>query len=461
MLERLLRSTAFRLTLFYAGLFGGSVAVLLSFIYFATLGEMETQIKTNISTQLADLTRSFIVDGPDEMAATIRTRIEKEKEKMTIYLLLNPKWKSLAGNIDRWPGGNPRTEAWLTFPLYREDTAPEQWPQVLAMNTTLPGGYILLVGYKLTSLNRTREVIIRVILVGIGLSTALAVGGGIAVARTIRRRLDQMNTACEHIMHGQMKERVATTGSGDEFDTLAANFNAMLGRIEELIEGIRDISSNVAHDLRTPLNRIRQRLERLQNHPANEEKLMDELRRAIQDIDGLTQTFNAILRITQAESGTGKEHFITMNLSALLGDIVELYEPLAEGKNIKLRIKIEADAYIFGDRPLLSQAIANLVDNAVKYTPEGGEISVSLKPMRNQVYVWISDSGPGIPEEFHYKVMEKFFRLEKSRHQPGNGLGLSLANAAFKLHGAELQFSDNQPGLKVQIVFPLMPAVIH
>lgn len=450
---RFVHSSAFRLTLLYAVLFGASVITLLIFIYFAAISEMESQIKSNISIQLADLSRKFITQGERETAATIRARLDKEKEKLSIYLLLDRKWNVVAGNIDRWPGGNPATSEWITFPLYRDDIPQDKWPSVMARNSTLPGGYILLVGYKLTSLERAQEVMVRVMAVSSGVILVLAVMGGMFLSHAIRKKLERINTACARVMSGELKERVAVSGSGDEFDNLAENFNAMLNRIEELIDGIKDISSNIAHDLRTPLGRLRGRLEEMARHASESPSLKGNLHIALNDIDNLTQTFNAILRISQAEIGAGKEQFTPVNLSNLIKDVVDLYEPLAEEKMLSLMTEIESDVNIFGDKPLLTQAIANLVDNGVKYTPAQGTLRLTLKTVNSRPHLWIVDSGMGIPPEFYGKITEKFFRLEKSRHLPGNGLGLSLASAAFKLHEADMQFEDGNPGLVVHIIF--------
>lgn len=452
-LTRVLRSSAFQLTLRYMVVFGSSVALLLVFIYTATTGEMERQIKNSLNVQLADLSRKFIVDGVDEMTDAIAHLVAKESGNGALFMFISPNWKVLAGNVQQWPGGTKGE--WVRIVLDEEKNPDGPYGKFLAINTSLPGGYRLLVGYTLKNVERVEQIIVQVFWLCMTLAVAMGALGGLWMARTIHRKLEGVNAICAQVMSGALDKRVPMSGSGDEFDHLAGNFNRMLTRINELIDGIRDISASVAHDLRTPLTRLRQRLERLENNLPSPGKTREEIRLSLTEIDTLVSTFNAILRIAQAESGARIDRFELFNASDTLHTLVELYAALAEEKSILIECDIAAGLTLKGDKHLLTQALANLLDNAVKYTPEGGHIDVTLTGDKQHMLFTIADNGPGIPAEFYGRVTDKFFRLEASRSSPGNGLGLSLAKAAVGLHQGELEFADNTPGLRVTVRIPL------
>lgn len=456
MIGKLLRSTAFRLVVLYMALFGVSVAALLVFVYTATMREMESQMKHTINIQRADLGRKFIIDGPKETAAAIQHLIAKDTSNSFVYLLLNRRWKVLAGNLERWPGGSPKRKDWITIPFVRGNHRDGAAPMALAINSTLPGGYILLVGQSMENMEDIGQVIRRMIFISLGMTVVLGAAGGAILTWRIRHRLETVNQTCRKVMAGELQHRVVVTGSGDEFDHLAVNFNAMLGRINELIEGIRDISSNVAHDLRTPLTRLRNRLEQIEKeYRAHPDRIFPEIQQALRDIDALVGTFNAILRIAQVEGGAGIEQFQPFDLSQAVLDISDFYLPVAEEKQIRLSWDIEEHVIFTGDRHLLVQAMANLIDNAIKYTPSGGQVDIAFHKLKNMLVLTVMDTGPGIPPEFHQQVTKKFFRVEESRSTPGNGLGLSLAEAAVKLHGGHLQFINRETGgLAVNLQLP-------
>ncbi len=435
--------------------FGVSVAVLLSFIYTATMSEMESQVKSNINIKIAELGRKFLIDGVEDTAANIRDQIIQDDDGVLIFMLINPDWRTVAGNISTWPGGSNSEDGWVKFkPQYNYN---RNYPESNAVGRTvkLSGDYMLMVGFNLVYLERIEKIIFRALLGSAFLTIIMSMIGGYLITRNINKRLEVINKACNRVMQGEMNERAEVSGSGDEFDNLSNNFNSMLAKISELLEGVRHVSYNIAHDLRTPLNRVRNRLENLILRRHSIAKSIDEVRLAINEIDNLVATFNSILRISQAESGAGIEQFENFNLSEVMLDLVDLYSALAEEKGIELHSDIEDEVYINGDKHLLTQGLANIVDNAVKYSKRDGE-SVEIKLYRSdaKVIIEVCDKGLGIPAEFQEKVFEKFFRLETNRTSPGNGLGLSLANAAVKLHSGEIIFSDNNPGLKVSIIIP-------
>ena len=451
---RLFRSSAFRLTLLYMVTFGASVTALLIFVYTAIISDMEEDLKHSISVEMADLRRSFGISGPQEIAASIQHILEKDEDKTLVLMLIDRNWQILAGNLPLWPGGKTNVDTWIKFPIGKTPSSGGLPPRAIAMNSALPGGYILLVGRKMNQIEHVHEIIVEVLYICFGIMFVLAAVGGMLISYIIYRRIEAINQAFRRVAAGALQTRVRVTGTGDEFDHLAMHLNQTLNRICELIEGVRDISYSVAHDLRTPLNRLRHRLESLLAPQLDKERITDEIRVSLGDIDALVATFNAILRIAQAEMGAGVEQFADFNLSEVVADVTDLYRPVAEEKSQQLTLDVGEEVTFHGDKHLITQAVANLLDNAIKYTQKGGHIAVRLAAAEMSIDLILSDDGAGIPQAFHHRVTEKFFRLEQSRSSPGNGLGLSLVSAAVKLHKGELAFTDNAPGLVVTIRLP-------
>jgi signal transduction histidine kinase len=289
----------------------------------------------------------------------------------------------------------------------------------------------------------------------VGLILLLGLLGGALMSRNMLRRLDSINKTSGEIIAGDLSRRVPLVGSGDEFDTLAENLNRMLDRIERLMKGLREVTDSVAHDLRTPLNRLRNRLEEVQSRRAADGVETSEIERAIAEADRLIATFNALLLIAETDAGTTRVGVVPLDLGAMMADVVELYEPLAEERNIHLTAARIAAPTIEGNRSLIAQALANLVDNAIKYTPEGGQVAIACSRDENSIDLGVADSGPGIAASDRPRVVERFVRLEASRNSPGTGLGLSLVAAVAHFHNAELLLLDNQPhGLNAVLRFP-------
>jgi len=451
---RLFRSSAFRLTLLYMVTFGASVTALLIFVYTAIISNMEDDLKHSIEVQTEDIRRSFGISGPQEIADSIQHILEKDEEKTLVLMLIDRNWHVLAGNLPLWPGGKTNVNTWIKFPLAGKSDETGLAPHAIAMNSTLPGGYILLVGRKMNQIEHVHEIIVEVLYICFGIMFVLAAAGGMLISYIIYWRIEIINQAFRSVAGGALQTRVKVTGTGDEFDHLAMHLNQTLNRICELIDGVRDISYSVAHDLRTPLNRLRHRLESLLFPQVTREKMIDEVRISLVEIDSLVATFNAILRIAQAEMGAGVEQFVDFNLSETVEDVVDLYRAVAEEKAQVIEQQVAEGITMNGDRHLITQAIANVLDNAIKYTPKGGRIGIALSGTDGHAELKITDNGLGIPPAFRHKVTEKFFRLEQSRNSPGNGLGLSLVGAAVKLHKGELVFDGNEPGLQVIIRLP-------
>jgi signal transduction histidine kinase len=290
---------------------------------------------------------------------------------------------------------------------------------------------------------RTRDLVINAVIWGIAITGALALTGGVAMSRSTTRRIESINQTSREISEGALDRRIPTRGTDDEFDQLALQLNEMLDRNQSLMEGLRHVSDNIAHDLRTPLTRLRQTLEGMEESCLSDTEHKDQVDRAIREADGLLSIFNALLRISQIEAGGRRENFGKVDLTALLTDVAELYEPVAEEKNLKLALYCDTAAEIDGDRDLLFQAIANLADNAIKYSPP--DSTITLRAVDRTVSV--SDTGPGIPDHAREEVFRRFHRLEVARSTPGSGLGLSLVEAVAHLHDGSVRVEDNHPGL--------------
>jgi signal transduction histidine kinase len=293
----------------------------------------------------------------------------------------------------------------------------------------------------------------------VALILAFGLLGGGLMSRNMLARLDSINRTSGEIVAGNLTRRVPVSGAQDEFDVLAENLNRMLDRIERLMKGLREVTDSVAHDLRTPLNRLRQRLEHSQARLGAAGSDTTEIDRAIAETDSLIGTFNALLLIAETDAGTARGAMSPLDLASVAADICELYEPLAEESHVTLTLVAPfglngGDTVIEGNRSLISQALANLVDNAIKYTPPGGRVTVRPAVGFQGVDLCVADTGPGIPPEERPRVVERFVRLEASRHSPGTGLGLSLVQAVAHFHNAELILEDNEPGLKAILRFP-------
>jgi hypothetical protein len=286
---------------------------------------------------------------------------------------------------------------------------------------------------------------------------ALAIAGGYFMSRNLLARLDSINRKSHEIMAGDLSQRLPLTRAGDEFDTLAANLNRMLDRTERLMKGMREVTDSVAHDLRTPLNRLRNRLEGALGDLDTESREWSEIEAAVAETDRLIGTFNAILMIAEAEAGIVREAMAPVQLPVLVAGVVELYEPLAEEKGIALELAPSGAATIRGNKSLITQALANLLDNAIKYTPADGQVRVAVEDTPSGVALIVADNGPGIPDADRTRVIERFVRLEASRNSPGTGLGLSLVAAVARMHDARLELADNNPGLRATLLFPGFP----
>ena len=455
----LFRTTAFRLAMRYAAFFCLLSAACIALLYWVTTTELDAQIDAGLRAEMAALTRLYGDKGIDGLLQAVAARStwtslaasDTGDTGPRQYLLTDAKGGKLTGTLSGWPEGfAPGSDSWATLVVTLPVNQPgldEDGPQVRVRvhAVSVAGGYRLLVGQALNETDELRETLFS-LTVGVALLTLLAgVAGGALMGRSVVRRLRQVTQAADRIMAGDLKQRIPVEAGQDEYDALAAKLNTMLERIEQLMRRTREVTENMAHDLRSPLGRLRARLESLARDANAGQR--EVLQKTIDETDRVVATLNGILSI--AEIGArSRSNWETLDVTAVCRDVAELYDAVAEEKRIALITELAEGIRAAGNRELLAQAVSNLLDNAIKYTPPGGCVALRLSP---QAVISVADSGPGIPAEMRGKVLERFVRLDASRSQPGNGLGLSLVAAVAEHHGATLMLDDNHPGLKATL----------
>jgi signal transduction histidine kinase len=462
-LGKLFRTTTFKLTLVYLTVFALFAAFLLGYFALNTRRLITEQITDTVNAEITGLSEQYRQGGIRRLVLAVDARARRPGS--SLYLVTTFAGESLAGNVTALPPGLLDNPGWAETQYRRLDEAegpghPEHHALVRVFQ--LPGGFRMLVGRDLDERERLYHIVLAAGRWSVAIVVILGLGGGLFVTRRVLRRVDAMTETSRTIMAGDLGGRLPVDGTGDELDRLAENLNVMLERIEALMHGLKEVTDNIAHDLKTPLTRLRNRSEQALRGAKNEGEYRAALEGTIEDSDGLIRTFNALLMIARAESGQARDDMQEFDAAEIAHDICELYEPLAEEKGIALKVDAEVPAPVYGNRELVSQALANLVDNAIKYTPvpetagdnQPPAIVVSAANEGERVLLSVADSGPGIPEADRARVVERFVRLEQSRSQPGSGLGLSLASAVARLHGGELTLADNQPGLKCIIALP-------
>jgi hypothetical protein len=461
-LGKLFRTTTFKLTLVYLTVFALFAAFLLGYFALNTRRLITEQITDTVNAEITGLSEQYRLGGIRRLVVVVDARARRPGS--SLYLVTTFAGESLAGNVTALPPGTLDNTGWVETGYRRLDEGeagehPEH--HALARVFQLPGGFRLLVGRDLDERERLYNIVLSAGRWSIAIVIVLGLAGGLFVTRRVLRRVDAMTETTRTIMHGDLGGRLPVAGTGDELDRLAENLNLMLERIEALMRGLKEVSDNIAHDLKTPLTRLRNRAEQALRSAKTETEYRAALDSTIEESDGLIRTFNALLMIARAESGQARENMSEFDAAEIAHDIGELYEPLAEEKGMTLRVEAAAPAPLRGNRELISQALANLVDNSIKYAVprdisngEPAQIVVRALSEGDRIFITVADSGPGIPEADRGRVVERFVRLEQSRSQPGLGLGLSLASAVARLHGGELTLADNQPGLKSVIALP-------
>jgi signal transduction histidine kinase len=468
--SKLIRTTAFRLTLAYLFLFALFAASLLGYFAWNTRRLITEQIATTVNAETGEITEIFARRGLHGLVWTIGNRALRPGANL--YLVTTPTGQAIGGNVGSLAPGVMATTGWSETAYRRLDEQDTADHRALVHVTELSNGFRLLIGRDLEERRRLFGIVAKAAQWSLLVVVVLGLGGGIFVARRVLRRIDAMTGTTQRIMAGDLSGRLPVGRSGDELDRLAENLNAMLERIETLMIGLKEVSDNIAHDLKTPLTRLRNRAEEALARSGSEAEYRCALERTIEESDGLIRTFNALLMIARAESGQARGNMTDFDAAEVASGIHELYEPLAEDSGMILRVKT-GPAPLHGNRELISQALANLVENAIKYgtpvpaaQPLGADavagakvILIEARRDGGQVLLSVTDRGPGIPEADRKHAVERFVRLETSRTQPGSGLGLSLASAVATLHGGELRLGDAHPGLSATLAIPALAGV--
>ena len=444
---RLVRSSTFRLSLLYVLLFALSMTAVLGFVYANTVGTMVRITDETIQRERDDLMNDYRRGGNWRLERIIQKRLETDHLRGWVYLLVDEAYAPIAGNLPQWPVDARRDGRWITFAMQR----PQGSYQIRALAVPLDRGQVLLVGMDVHAGQTFRDTMIQAALGGLLLTLGLGMGGGIFMSRNMLRRINVIDRSAQRIMSGKLSSRIPVVGSGDEFDRLTNTLNAMLNEIERLIASIRNVTTSLAHDMRSPLTRIKSRLELALASDNNAEQLRDEIQYTIGESDQLLATFNAILSIAEAEGGTARDNFIPVDLWDVAGDVAELYQPIAEDRGLYLSLEGEGGSTIIGHRQMLLQALLNLVDNAIKYTEHGG-ITLRIERAARTITLVVADTGPGIAPADRARVLERFVRLDPARTTRGNGLGLSLVAAIARLHDAQLELGGDT-GLEVKLQF--------
>jgi signal transduction histidine kinase len=455
--RRLVRTHAFRLAALYFLVFAASMLGVLLFVYWTSANFVERQTEATLDAEISGLAEQYAQRGLSGLVQLVAARSAGDGGDKMFYLVTARDGAPLAGNIAAWPAGVPVHSGWFSFTIAsrvegRVETRPARGAIFI-----IPGGYRLLVARDISDAAAFRDRV-KTTLLWAGL-VALGAGllGGAAMSRNLLRRVELVNRTSERVMAGNLSDRVPLRGSGDEFDQLGANLNRMLDQIERLMTAMREVTDDVAHDLKTPLARLRARLELALIGPADGGGQSEAIRAAIDEADRLLATFNALLGIAEAEAAAGRGRMGLLDLSEVARTAVEFYEPVAEERGFALKLEAAPGVMIRGDRHLLSQALANLIDNALKYAG-GGAVSICVLKRGGHAALEVADCGPGIPAGDRETVFDRFVRLERSRSTPGNGLGLSLVRAVALRHGGSARLADNRPGLRAVLEFPA-PAV--
>ncbi len=459
-LGKLLRTTAFQLTLVYLLVFILFAVSLLGYFALNTRRLITEQITNRVNLEVNLLREQYEQGGIRRLVTIIDQRARRPSSNL--LMVTTPTGEELAGNVGSLEPGILDHPGWFELSYRRAEGSDESQHRALVRVVELPSGFRVLVGRDLEERERIYAIISNAGRWSFALVVVLGLAGGFFVSRRVLRRVDAMTETAHTIMAGDLSGRLPVAGTGDELDRLAENLNAMLERIEALMRGLKEVSDNIAHDLKTPLTRLRNRCEQALRGARRDLDYRATLEATIAESDELIRTFDALLMIARAEAGHARDNMVDFDAAEIVRDVGELYEPLADEKGLALKVEAPLTAPVRGNRELVSQALANLVDNAIKYAgPETSktngataEIVVGAGADGERITLTVADHGPGIPEADRGRVVERFVRLEQSRSEPGSGLGLSLASAVARLHGGELKFEDNHPGLKSIIALP-------
>ena len=454
LLAKTLRSSTFKQALLAIVVFGAFMIALLGYVYFSTASFIRSQSDRFIAAEYAILQKAYESGGRDGLIALIKQRVANRPIKGGIYLLADPSFVPMAGNLKIWPSTLQGSEGWNTFsaPMSQPDT-PSQ-PLFRATFETFPDGTHLLVGQEIDDINKFAEGI-KAALMWVGVLIFVLAGmSSVLITRRTVGRIEAINSTSRAIMESGLDRRIPLRGTHDEWDQVAESLNLMLDRIEILMGEVIQVTDNVAHDLRTPLTRMRGRLEQAYHRQRDSDDDQSLISDTIADLDAVLRIFSSLTRISQIEAKVQKSAFRTVNLTEIGSEIVELFDAASEENGGHLSLVGNQPVLVTGDKDLLFDALANLVDNAIKHGRAAGRVVVEISNTDGEAVISVADDGPGIPANEYQNVLKRFYRLERSRHTPGNGLGLSLVEAVARLHTARIEMLDNLPGLKIQLRFP-------
>jgi signal transduction histidine kinase len=450
----MIRSASLKLAAVYGLLFAFSAVALVFFLWWATTGLLDRQVEASIRSDGQALTERWDEGGVPTLVFTIQERIAENIDDDAIYFLADALGRKVNGNLDVWPRNVDMPGVFYEMNVTRDGV--KSIAEV--MRYDLPGGFRLLVGRDVKGRTQLKRLLPGSLLYTALLVSVLGLAGGLVMRNLFRRMVADVSSTAAAIARGDLQRRVRHSGRGDEFDDMADAINTMLERISRLMDGVRQVSNSIAHDLRTPIARARARLEDAATHAQGEAELRAAVERAVGDLDAVTAVFQALMRIAEIEAGSRRSAFAEMDFGPLLADLAELYGALAEENGLTLTLRVPDTLPAYGDRDMIQQALANLLDNAIKFSPPGGTVALSAEMVEKRVRISVADQGPGIPEADRGRATERFFRGEQARSTPGSGLGLALVQAVATLHDGALVLEDAHPGLRAVIILPVAPA---
>lgn len=446
---KFVRSLLFRLAITYAGLFLTSVILLLALFYWVTIWMPTERLKEQIATETGAMRMIHKKEGIEALASALQRRAAGESIPKRYHALIDPQGQTYSANLPSWP---KRTSArWLQVEADLYFEGDEEDHEALVLDSRLSDGSRLLIGIDVEDIDDIEEALLEASTWGLPSLLLLVVLGAMAMSMAVTRRLDVIDAAARRVMQGSLKDRIPRIHSGDDLDRLAGTLNEMLSRIEQSMLSVRRVSDSVAHELRTPLARLHARL--LEVRASTEAIAPESLAALVDEVELMIRMFDAVLRISRIESGSHTMDRQPVDLASVVFDVVEFYEPVIEERGLSLSVDVARDLTIVGDKDLIFQALANILDNAVKFTFTGGTIAIAGRQSGEGAVLTLRDTGPGIGEKDRALVTERFYRGADQVHSKGFGLGLALVAAVADIHGSIVSFANAEPGLIVRWVF--------
>lgn len=447
-LSNLVGTTSFKLSALYLGLFLCSFLAIGTAVYWLTTHSLEQQLKNNLGSEIARLKSEYESGGLPELITEINEVIDPKSHHLMEYGVLNQERQLVAGNLSQFR----LAEGWQTLKLTSPKLNPNENHGILLTRVVaLPNHLWLGVGHESDIIEDAGEAIIKAFLWGFVLVIALGAAGGFYISRLFLKKIDRITQSTKAIIAGDLSHRLTVSENQDELDKLSILLNRMLDKIGALIQNVQQVSNDIAHDLRTPISRLKFRLEDALKTNLSKAQYNEEIASAIVEIDTILDTFSALLRISQIESQSRRSGFKVVDLGDIVASVTDALYPVAEEQGKIIQTGIEEPTEWVGDKELLTQLMFNLVENAILHTAENTQILVSLKPCGNRIELIVADNGSGIGNEHRQKVFQRFYRLDQSRTTAGNGLGLSIVSAIVELHDGTITLADNQPGLRVVV----------